>query len=72
VKKNKAAFGNLPNRPVSLTTQEFLPETQEAGRGVVVNQAGWEQQLGANKQAWVKKAGGSALLKEPGAPPASP
>jgi hypothetical protein len=49
----KAAFGNIPNRPVPLTIQEFLPETQEVGRGVVVNQAGWEQQLEANKQAWV-------------------
>ena len=49
----KAAFGNLPNRPVPLTIREFLPETQEVGRGVVVNQAGWEQRLEANKQAWV-------------------
>ena len=49
----KAAFGNMPNRPVPLTIQEFLPETQEVGRGVVVHQAGWEQQLEANKQAWV-------------------
>jgi hypothetical protein len=49
----KAAFGNAPNKPVPLTIQEFLPETQEVGRGVVVNQAGWEQQLEANKQAWV-------------------
>jgi hypothetical protein len=49
----KAAFGNIANRPVPLTIQEFLPETQEVGRGVVVNQAGWEQQLEANKQAWV-------------------
>ena len=49
----KAAFGNIPNKPVPLTIQEFLPETQEVGRGVVVLQAGWEQQLEANKQAWV-------------------
>jgi hypothetical protein len=49
----KAAFGNVPNTPVPLTIQEFLPETQEVGRGVVVHQAGWEQQLEANKQAWV-------------------
>ncbi|HVG33231.1 MAG TPA: hypothetical protein VM911_09125 [Pyrinomonadaceae bacterium] len=49
----KAAFGNIPNRPVPLTIQEFLPETQEVGRGVVVQQAGWEQQLETNKQAWV-------------------
>jgi hypothetical protein len=49
----KAAFGDLPGRPVPITIQEFLPETQEVGRGVVVGQAGWEQQLEANKQAWV-------------------
>ena len=36
-----------------LTIQEFLPETQEVGRGVIVQQAGWEQQLEANKQAWI-------------------
>ena len=49
----KAAFGNIPNTPVPVTIQEFLPESQEVGRGVVVHQAGWEQQLAANKQAWV-------------------
>ena len=48
----KAAFGNLPNRPVPITIQEFLPETEQVGRGVIVGQAGWEQQLEANRQAW--------------------
>ncbi len=32
---------------------EFLPDTQEIGRGVVVGQPGWEQVLESNKQAYV-------------------
>ncbi len=32
---------------------EFLPDTQQIGRGVVVGQAGWEQVLENNKQAFV-------------------
>ncbi len=31
---------------------EFLPDTQKIGQGVVVGQAGWEQQLENNKQAF--------------------
>lgn len=31
---------------------EFLPDTQEIGRGVVVGQTGWEQLLENNKQAF--------------------
>jgi hypothetical protein len=33
--------------------EELLPDTQEIGRGVVVLQAGWEQQLEANKRAFL-------------------
>jgi Calx-beta domain/Domain of unknown function (DUF4214) len=32
---------------------EFLPDTQEIGQGVVVNQTGWEQVLENNKQAFI-------------------
>jgi Calx-beta domain/Domain of unknown function (DUF4214) len=32
---------------------EFVRDTQEVGRGVVVNQAGWEQQLESNSAAFV-------------------
>lgn len=35
-----------------LRLQVFLPDTQRIGQGVVVGQAGWEQQLEANKQAF--------------------
>jgi glucose/arabinose dehydrogenase len=31
---------------------EFLPDTQEVGRGVIVNQGNWQQQLENNKQAF--------------------
>jgi photosystem II stability/assembly factor-like uncharacterized protein len=46
----KTAYGNLPNAPVPLKLNEFLPDTQQIGQGVIVNQAGWEQLLENNKQ----------------------
>jgi hypothetical protein len=51
----KASFGNLtdiPNAPVPIKRQEFLPDTHEIGNGVIVNQGNWQQQLEANKQAF--------------------
>jgi Tol biopolymer transport system component len=48
----KAAYGNLPNAPVPLRLDEFLPDTKEIGQGVVVNQSGWEQVLENNKQTF--------------------
>ncbi|PYS83833.1 MAG: hypothetical protein DMF67_07160 [Acidobacteria bacterium] len=39
---------------------EFIPDTQEIGRGVIVGQGNWQQQLDANKQSfadeWVQRA----------------
>lgn len=49
-KTYKASYGNLPNAPVPLKLNEFLPDTQQIGQGVIVNQAGWEQLLDNNKQ----------------------
>jgi hypothetical protein len=34
---------------------EFLPDTQEIGRGVIVNQTGWETILENNKQAFASE-----------------
>jgi uncharacterized repeat protein (TIGR01451 family) len=48
----KSAYGNLPGAPVPLTLNEFLPDTQQIGKGVVVGQTGWEQQLENNKVAF--------------------
>ena len=49
-----AAFGNLPNAPVPITFSEFVPDTQALGRDVVVRQAGWENVLENNKQAFLQ------------------
>jgi CSLREA domain-containing protein len=51
-KMNKAAFGNLPNKPVPVTLSSFLPDTQRISQGLVVGATGWEQQLESNKQAF--------------------
>jgi hypothetical protein len=48
----KAAYGNLPDAPVPIRFNEFLPDTQEVGKGVIVNQNDWEQVLENNKQAF--------------------
>jgi len=51
-KTYKAAYGNLSGAPVPLRFDEFLPDTQMIGQGVVVNAPGWEQQLENNKVAF--------------------
>jgi len=48
----KAAYGNLSGAPVPVTYNEFLPDTQRIGQGVVVGQTGFEQVLENNKQAF--------------------
>jgi hypothetical protein len=51
----KASFGNItdiPNAPVPIKRQEFAPDTQQIGNGVIVNQGNWQQQLETNKQAF--------------------
>lgn len=48
----KAAYGNLLNAPVPIKLNDFLPDTQEVGQGVIVNQPGWEQLLENNKQVF--------------------
>ncbi|MCM3872494.1 MAG: DUF4214 domain-containing protein [Pyrinomonadaceae bacterium] len=48
----KAAYGNLTGVPVPIRLSEFLPDTQQIGQGVIVNQAGWETVLENNKQAF--------------------
>ncbi|MEP6570818.1 MAG: PQQ-dependent sugar dehydrogenase [Acidobacteriota bacterium] len=48
----KASYGNLPGTPVPLKLNEFLPDTQQIGKGIIVGQTGWEQQLENNKVAF--------------------
>ena len=42
----------MPGTVPVIRRQEFLPDTQRIGQGVVVLAPGWEQQLEANKQAF--------------------
>ncbi|HEY0170521.1 MAG TPA: chitobiase/beta-hexosaminidase C-terminal domain-containing protein, partial [Pyrinomonadaceae bacterium] len=46
----KAAFGDMPGKPVPLALAEFTPDTLGLGQGVVVNSPGWEGLLELNKQ----------------------
>ena len=46
----KAGYGNLPGAPVPLRFNEFLPDTQQIGRNVIVGEGDWQQQLETNKQ----------------------
>ncbi|HEX8561101.1 MAG TPA: S8 family serine peptidase [Pyrinomonadaceae bacterium] len=50
---HKAAFGDLPGAPVPVRYEDFMPDTQQIGEGVVVRQPGWEKKLDANRDAFV-------------------
>ena len=50
---HKAAWGSLPDTPVPVRLTDFLADTQQISRGVIVNQAGWQQVLENNKQAFM-------------------
>lgn len=49
----KSAYGNLPGAPVPVRLNEFLPDTQQIGHGIVVGVGDWQTQLEANKQTFV-------------------
>jgi hypothetical protein len=51
-KMYKAAFGNLQNKPVPVTRENFMPDTRSIANGIVVGAQGWEAALEANKQAF--------------------
>jgi Tol biopolymer transport system component len=48
----KAAYGLIPNTPVPIRFNEFLPDTQQIGQNLIVGSPGWEQLLEANKVAY--------------------
>jgi subtilisin len=53
----KSAYGDAASSGVAGTVpvirlEEFLPDTQRIGQGVIVGQGAWQQQLEANKQAF--------------------
>jgi len=58
----KAAYGNLPGAPVPLRFNEFLPDTQQIGMGVVVGAPGWPTKLEENKKAYAAAFGARPSL----------
>ncbi|HEV7681130.1 MAG TPA: DUF4214 domain-containing protein [Pyrinomonadaceae bacterium] len=48
----KSAYGNVAGTPVPVRLIEFLPDTQQIGKGVVVGQPGADQVLENNKVAY--------------------
>jgi hypothetical protein len=46
----KAAYDNLPGAPVPVRLNEFLPDTQQIGNGVVVGVGNWQTLLENNKK----------------------
>ena len=51
---NKAAFGDIPNTPVPVRRETFMPDTRSISNGVVVGAQGWEQLLENNKVAFTQ------------------
>jgi hypothetical protein len=52
----KSAYGNISaSVPVPLRLNEFLPDTQKIGQGIVVGQGNWQQQLDDNKTAFAEE-----------------
>ena len=49
----KSAYGNLSGTPVPLRLNEFLPDTQQIGKGVQVGVGNWQAQLENNKVAYL-------------------
>jgi hypothetical protein len=50
----KAGFGDIapPSVPVPIRFSNFIIDTQEIGRGIVVGQGNWQAQLDTNKKAF--------------------
>jgi len=50
----KSSYGNIPGTPVPLRLNEFLPDTQQIGKGFVVGAPGADQVLENNKVAYMQ------------------
>ncbi|HWS52848.1 MAG TPA: hypothetical protein VN228_01865 [Pyrinomonadaceae bacterium] len=51
---HKAAFGDLPGKPVPVRRESFVPETRSIANGIVVGQGNWAERLHANKNAYAQ------------------
>ncbi|HEX7957985.1 MAG TPA: hypothetical protein VF508_13635 [Pyrinomonadaceae bacterium] len=50
----KAAFGNLPNRPVPVRRENFMPDARSISNGIIVGPEGWQAALSNNKTAYAQ------------------
>ncbi|HWS89128.1 MAG TPA: hypothetical protein VN282_19305 [Pyrinomonadaceae bacterium] len=54
-KTHRAAFGNLPGKPVPVRRETFMPEMRSISNGVIVNgEPDWEAKLNANMDAYLQ------------------
>jgi hypothetical protein len=51
IRAHKAAFGNLKSNPRYVV---FLRDQRQISKGIVVGQAGWQQQLASNRQRYLE------------------
>jgi len=59
----KSAFGNLPNKPVPVRRESFMPDTRSISNGIVVGATGWETALENNKVAFTQAFVGRSDFK---------
>jgi glucose/arabinose dehydrogenase len=52
---HKAAFGDLPGRPVPVRREVFLPDMQAVGRDIIVGVGQWQAALEANKRSYLEE-----------------
>jgi hypothetical protein len=50
----KAAFGDLPGKPVPVRRETFMPETRGIANGIIVGVGTWQKQLDDNKTAYAR------------------
>jgi hypothetical protein len=53
-KTYKAAFGNLPGKPVPVRRETFMPDSRSISKDIIVNTPGWELALNANIDAYMQ------------------
>src|SRR5215218_3550355 len=53
-KTHKAAFGDLPGKPVPVRRENFMPDARSISNGVVVGATDWEKTLDNNKNAYLQ------------------
>jgi hypothetical protein len=51
-KTYKAAFGDLPGKPVPVRRENFMPDSRSISNGIIVGEPNWDAKLNANIDAY--------------------